>query len=123
LLSPQADTFEDSYVVTYYLRGKIRFENVTDTEYLYYVDPQTHRGLLGRPAFSDAIKRGYFTAIVLDFAATNATDQLVLQDITRYRTYRQVDVIPWSDHYGVGADRIWVRRSPQRPEPRSAHRG
>jgi len=100
---------EDPYVVTYYLHPKISFWNVVDTYVLDYHDPQTHQVLTGAAGYADAIKNGYFTGIVLDFGDTYATDQLVLQDIDRYHTYRLIYTVPFDDSYGAGAYRIWLR--------------
>jgi hypothetical protein len=114
---------EDPYVVTYYLRAKVPFGHVIDTYGLYYTDPQTHSAMVGSAAWSDAIKHGYFTGIVLDFDDTYATDQMVVADIDRFGTYRLVDVIGFRDSYGPGAYRIWLRRPPRAPGTASGARG
>jgi hypothetical protein len=99
---------EDPYVVTYYLRAKIGFDNIVDTYVLDYDDPQTHQLVTGASAYADAIKNRYFTGIVLNFGDTYATDQLVLQDIDRYHTYRLAYAVPFRDSYGPGSYRIWL---------------
>lgn len=101
---------EDPYVVTYYLRAKVAFEHVVDTYDLYYTDPRTHRSMTGSAAWADAIKHGYFSGIVLNLGDTYATDQEVIGDINRFRSYTLVDVIGFRDSYGAGAYRIWLRR-------------
>ncbi len=104
---------EDPYVVTYYLHTKVAFDHVIDTYGLYYTDPQTHRSMVGIPAWADAIKHAYFTAIVLNFDDTYATDQMVLSYINRFHTYKLVDVVGFRDSYGAGDYRIWLRRPPR----------
>jgi 4-amino-4-deoxy-L-arabinose transferase-like glycosyltransferase len=104
---------EDPYVVTYYLRTKVTFDHVIDTYGLYYTDPQTHRAMVGIPAWADAIKHGYFTGIVLNFGDTYQTDQMIAGDIDRFHTYKLADVIGYRSSYGAGTYRIWLRRPPR----------
>jgi hypothetical protein len=108
---------EDPNVVTYYLRKKVPFENVYDTYVFHYTDPQTRQRLTNGPAYADAIKRGYFAGIVLAFADTFATDQVIVSDIDQDHTYRLVDVVPYQDSYGPSQYMIWMRVPPSaRPE-------
>jgi hypothetical protein len=111
--------FEDPSVITYYLRSKIPFADIdsTYTNTFFYTDPQTHQALENLPAYADAIKRGYFTTIVLSFGDTAGIDESIAQDISTGRNYRLVDVIPYRTSFGPSTYKIW-----QRIPPRIAHR-
>ncbi len=100
---------EDGSVVTYYLWRKIPFPHVADTWYFAYTDPRTARVLVNQPAYADAIRRGYFAAIVLNFGDTYILDQTLVQDINGDHNYRLMDVIPYRTYYGRSEFKIWVR--------------
>jgi Dolichyl-phosphate-mannose-protein mannosyltransferase len=106
---------EDPSVVTYYLRSKVDVQRVDSTYTFFYTDPQTRRALLDVPAYADAIARGYFNAIVLNFGDTNALDQLIAPDISRNPEYRVVATIGYRDGYGPGNYVIWLRVPPGHP--------
>jgi hypothetical protein len=103
---------EDPSVVTYYLRSKVEVTRVDSTYTFFYTDPRTHQALVNVPAYADAISRGYFNAIVLNFGDTNALDQLIAPDISRNHDYRVVATIGYRDGYGPGNYVIWLRVPP-----------
>jgi Dolichyl-phosphate-mannose-protein mannosyltransferase len=100
---------EDPSVVTYYLRREIPFPHVADTWSFAYADPRTARVLVNQPAYADAIRHGYFAAIVLNFGDTYILDQTLVQDIAGDHDYRLMDVIPYRTSYGPSEFKIWVR--------------
>jgi hypothetical protein len=115
---------EDPSVVTYYLRSSVDITHVDSTYTFFYTDPRTHQALVNVPAYADAISRGYFNVIVLNFGDTNAVDQLIAPDISRSHHYRVVAVIGYRDGFGPGNYVIWLRvppghaAAPRHPPPR-----
>jgi hypothetical protein len=99
---------EDSNVAAYYLRASIRWAEIDNTFYFGYVDMKTGKYVSNQPAYAAAIRNRYFTTIVLAFGDTQTVDQVILQDISRYRTYRLVRIIPYQTSSGRGEYRIFT---------------
>jgi hypothetical protein len=111
---------EDPSVATYYLGSKVPFSHIDSTYATFsYTDPQTHKLLIGYPAFADSISRGYFNDIVLAFGDTFGQDEAIVQDMNTDHNYRLIDTIPYRTSYGQGHYEIF-QRIPK--PPMSAHR-
>lgn len=100
---------EDPSVITYYLRSEIPFEHVDTTYYFSYTDPRTGQVLVNGPAYADAIKDGYFAAIVISWDNTLNVDEIVARDISTYKDYRLARMIPYQTAYGRSDFDIWIR--------------
>jgi hypothetical protein len=99
---------EDSNVAAYYLRASIQWAEIDNTFYFGYVNTKTGRYVSSQPAYAAAIRNRYFTTIVLAFDDTYTVDQVILQDISRYRTYRLLKIIPYQTSSGRGEYKIFT---------------
>jgi hypothetical protein len=118
---------EDYDVPAYYLRSSVQWPQWFNTWYFGYTDPGTGEYLQQAPAYADAIRHHYFTAIVLSFGDTSAVDQIIERDIKQYGGYQLTAVIPFRTDAGSGAYKIWTLAPFQdalhrTPGPRSAGR-
>ena len=118
---------EDYDVPAYYLRSSVQWSQWSNTWYFGYTDPETGEYLQQAPAYADAIRHHYFTAIVLSFGDTSAVDQIIERDIKQYGGYRLIAVIPFRTDAGSSAYKIWTLAPFQdalhrTPGPRSAGR-
>jgi hypothetical protein len=116
LLTPGGNYLaEDDDVPGYYLENTVRYSQWTNTYYIGYLDPKTGKYLFGLPGYADAIRRRYFTAILLNFGDTAVTDQAIVADMNKYGTYRLAETIPYMTSTGRGAYQIWTPRPPGKP--------
>ena len=99
---------EDYDVEAYYLRSSVSEPQWSNTFYFGYTDPATGKYLENAPAYADAIRHRYFTAIVLAFGDTYSTDQEIVADIRRYGGYRLTAELPYSTAAGPGKYEIWT---------------
>jgi 4-amino-4-deoxy-L-arabinose transferase-like glycosyltransferase len=99
---------EDYDVPAYYLMNGVRWTQWSNTFYFGYTDPGTGQYLQNAPAYADAIRHRYFAVIALAFGDTDATDQVIVHDISRYGGYRLAAVIHYSDASGHGAYKVWI---------------
>ncbi len=99
---------EDYDVEAYYLRSTVSAQQWSNTFYFGYTDPTTGRYLENAPAYADAIRHRYFTAIALAFGDTYSTDQLIVADIRRYGGYRPTATLPYTTAAGSGMYEVWT---------------
>lgn len=111
---------EDYSAFTYELRSSVQLPQWWNTWSFGYTDPNSKKHLVNDAAYADAIRHRYFTAIILSFGDTTATDQAIEQDISRYGDYRLTAIIPYTVSAGSGAYKIWT---PLPPKPVVHRRG
>lgn len=103
---------EDYDVEAYYLRKTVAPQQWSNTFFFGYVDPATGHYLENGPAYADAIRHRYFTAIALAFGDTNSIDQVIVADLQRYGGYRLTAQIPYTTAAGSGVYKIWTLSPP-----------
>lgn len=109
-LAPFAHSGNDQYlaeeydVAAYYLGAKVHADQWNDTWFFRY------QGLTGIPAYQAAVRRHYFTAIVLDFGDTPAVDHAITAAMAACPDqcgYRIVAQIPYHNSAWGGHFTIW----------------
>jgi hypothetical protein len=100
---------DNGNVIEYYLEDEIGGSTFYGTRFFHYQDPDTGLSLTNLPAYSDAIRHGYFSVIILSFSDTRPTDEAIERDIRTDGGYTQVATLPYRVSGTASAFRIWVR--------------
>ncbi|WP_238431720.1 ArnT family glycosyltransferase [Streptomyces cavernae] len=95
---------EEQEVPGYYLRDVTRWEQWQNSYVLDY------RGKSGPDAFRQAVRDGYFDAIVMHGRVSPDTFAAVKQGLKGNTHYRLAAVLPFTTSGGDSAYRIWVKR-------------
>jgi Dolichyl-phosphate-mannose-protein mannosyltransferase len=90
---------EDDDVEAYYLRTEVRWPDWSSTYYFRFPGQAP-----GAPSYAAAIRRHYFTLIILDDGDTAATDALIVADLQHTGGYRVLA--------RPGRFTVWVRDQP-----------
>lgn len=109
-LAPYAKPGQDQYlaeeydVAAYYLGARVHATQWNDTWFFKY------GGLTGIPAYQAAVRRHYFTAIILDFGDTPAVDHAIvaaMEACPNQCGYRAVAQLPYQGASWRGTFTIW----------------
>jgi 4-amino-4-deoxy-L-arabinose transferase-like glycosyltransferase len=104
---------EDSYIIEYYLGGRLGWQNLTSNYYFTYTDPLTGTYIAQpRAAYADAIRHRYFGLIELCYSphASDGYDAVITSAIARYGGYRLVTDVPFRASADDGRFLVWVRQ-------------
>jgi hypothetical protein len=101
---------EDYDVEAYYLRAEVSWQRWSSTYTFSYPNTPT-----GAPSYAIAIKRHYFSLVILDFGDTAAIDTQITADMRRTGGYYVVA--------HAGRFTIWASRRPTSARHFGGHRG
>jgi MFS family permease len=109
-------------VIPYYLGNDVSFRQLSTTYLFTYVDPRTHRRI-GMPAsFADAIRHGYFSFVVLDYAGGHpAVDRVITQSAETSGNCREILNEPYVQLYVRLTFRVWKCTRPSGHSERKHH--
>jgi hypothetical protein len=108
---------EDYDIPAYYLQSSVSWQRWSNTWYLSYTRPGTHRPLTGEAAYRAAIAGDHFSLVILDFLATPQTDSQIVAAMQQVGGYRVVAVLPSS----FGQYTIWAHRPANQTERRHGY--
>jgi 4-amino-4-deoxy-L-arabinose transferase-like glycosyltransferase len=93
----------------YFIDDQVQWQAVFANNQLVYTNPATAQAITGLGAYDLAIRRGYFTVITLSgYRTWIGADQVIQQDIRRYKDYRLVASIPYTAAGKKNTYQVWV---------------
>lgn len=98
---------EDDDVPAYYLKNQVAWQQWYDTWYFAWRPPGGDRTLIGLPAYQAAIRRHYFTLVILDFGDTATTDTAIAAYLKQAGDYHLIAELPYWDRFGAGQFTVW----------------
>jgi hypothetical protein len=107
---------EDYDVPAYYLEDTVPWQHWSNTWYFTYQAPGSARALTGLAAYAAAVRRHFFSLIILDFGDTARTDGVITSVISRSSGYQVIAELPYWDKFGSGRFTVWAYA------PAAAHR-
>jgi MFS family permease len=109
-------------VIPYYLGNEVSFRQFSTTYQFTYVDPRYQRRI-GMPAsFADAIRHGYFSLVVLDYAGGHpAVDRVITRSAETSGNCREMLNKRYVQLYVQRSFRIWKCTPPSGRSERKRH--
>ncbi len=99
---------DDAPIGQYYLQSTLPFPDWYGTYYFTFRPPGSSTTLTGIPAYVNAVHRGWFKVIALNWSTQQSVDAAVASAIHRSKKYRWVGDFTQVDEFGRSAYVVWA---------------